>query len=1152
MKHILLINILFVSFYLQLGAVDYKPYYFKYLSTEDGLSQSIVSDIIQDNDGFIWFGTYNGLNRYDGKTFKVYKGDKDSAYLSSMFIRKLLVDSKGSLWAATTSSLGRYDKTTDRFIDVSILTGNYKLLNHQVSCIIEDYDGYLWACSSQGLYRINLETYKMEPIFPRIEKPFNVLRIHQLEAAENQTLFLSSFDKVYKLDIITHKMELIGDVAPNHVVTDDGIKFVQKLLMDSEGILWIATKFGDIYTYNQHTDSLSRIVSMPKTARAINIIEESDSTLFCSFEHYGLYRYNKNTQKGEFIYDKNNNERKIQSNKVHSLYIDKQRNLWLGHHQEGISFTQLRSSGFNTVNLNSDDRSVHFPIVSAFIQDGDGNFWVGTDGGGLIKYDNNGNKKLYKHNPSDKKSLPHDAILTLFIDSKKRLWIGSFGGGLCQYLPETDSFKYYKKEERNRFSIPVNDIRKIVEDKNGNLWLAVHGSGLSRFNPETEQFVTYRESAIETHGILNNWTYDLLFDNQEHLWIASTQGVSCLDLETGGFKNYPEVLGGKSGLSNNLVYTLFFDSQHRLWVGTDQGLNKFNFSSKTFTVVDHPLLSAETICSIEEGENGDLWISTRNGLYVYSPKNNIARQYTKKDGLQGEEFIRNSSLKLNDYTLIFGGTKGYSYFKENEIFVNDKIPELKLLKIDLYGEELPASYLMKTFPSFKFNENFLTFHFASLNFINSEKNRYKYKLEGLDENWINSGSENKAIYTSLPPGDYIFRVIASNNSGVWNENGIAYSFKILLPWWQTLWFRSIMFLAGVLLISSFYILRLRAVKKQNLWLEKQVSNRTKEIREANLFLEKINKDVEQKNDQLEKSHSEIQEQNNLLKEKQEEIEAQHVSLAKQQDEILKVNKELTTSNSLLAENKEELTLKNVQLNELVNTKDKMLSIIAHDLKNPMNTLIGFSSFVMGRVSQFPVAKLEKYISLINSSAVHSYNLLENLLTWARSQTGNISVDLQIQDLKPIVGETVQILRESATKKNIDLQINCPSDSICIAPVDTNSFSTVIRNILSNAIKFTPHGGRISIFLGENDDVDDDYYQINISDNGVGMNEEQLQKLFKVENNNSTQGTDNETGTGLGLVICQEFISLNNGKINVESSVGKGTTFQIFIPKSFDV
>lgn len=1124
---------------------------FRHLNSENSLSQSVVTSIVQDKTGFMWFGTFNGINRYDGKRIKQYKMKNDTAEIRSYFIINMTVDSRGNLWVATNSGIGIYDRSADRFLDAQTVFSFPDEVNHldQVEYITEDSKGYIWIASTTGLFRLDMKTKKAVRVIPQFEanvETFLDTKIRIIEQAQPGILYFASQNMLF--EYIEKENKAIKRVTLYKKGKSDIEDRIQDFGIDSHGTVWIGSMLGNGYKYQPNTKKLTRL-NIPPTSLFNDLLVESDTTILLSLDVAGVLRYNSNTDKYETLYDKNNQRKAIKSNKIRRLFIDRQWILWLGHFRDGLSYTGLTSSGFQQFNsIIVGGRQVNLSSVSSVLKDHTGTLWIATDGTGLYTIDRSGQTASYTNNPDNPNSLPNDAVLSLHEDKDGVVWIGTYRGGLTYYRRNTNDFVSFQANPSDKYSISGNDVRTIREDNFGRLWLSTHGTGFSIFDKKTLRFTNIFQPENSSVYLLNNWTYATIPDKRGNVWIACSKGMSVYDTATKKLSILPQGDQKTRAVSESFVYTAFSDSKGRLWVGTDKGLCLYNYQMQYFNQISgQNSMPGEIIYSIEEDIYGKLWLGTNVGLFRYDPEADRAIKFSAHDGLQADEFIVNSASRDSQGIMYFGGVNGFNSFHPDNIDINREPPAITFTDIELMGVPIGSRQLENKQLILRYNQNFLTFHFVALNFIAPEKNLYRFKLIGLDTDWQNAGNEGKAVYTHLPPGEYTFMAIGANNDGVWNLKGTQFKVTILAPWWAMWWFEILVVFSIVGITGGYYFMKIREVRMRNVLLELKVAARTADLRKANEDLEEINALIEAKNEELNCRNTEIKQQNQLLTEKQEEIEQQHYNLQIQKEEIQTVNEELTTINNQLADHEAQLIEANDQLKQLVNTKDKMLSIIAHDLKNPMNTLIGFSSIIMGRTQTYDPHKLEKFIGLINQAAVNSYRLLENLLTWARSQTGNIKMEIISQDILPIIKEDIQFLKETAEKKDIkiDLSVQITSDSNAF--IDANTVSTIFRNLISNAIKFTTRTGNITIVVQNT--LQSNEIIVSVIDNGVGMTSSQIEKLFKVQNNNSTPGTDRESGTGLGLVICKEFAEMNKGRIVVESIQGHGSIFQVFLPKA---
>jgi len=538
-------------------------------------------------------------------------------------------------------------------------------------------------------------------------------------------------------------------------------------------------------------------------------------------------------------------------------------------------------------------------------------------------------------------------------------------------------------------------------------------------------------------------------------------------------------------------------------------------SFTVFTIADG--LPNDVFNGILIDNKNNLWLSTNKGITRFNHVSKTIKNLDLLDGLQGNQFIHGSYFMSSSGKMYFGGLNGYNSFYPDDIqdnkfeppvYITDLLIYFKEVQINEEGSPLTKSITETDKIVLTHKQSVITFRYTALNYLNSEKNQYAYQLEGFDKEWNHVGSRREVTFTNLDPGSYLFRVKASNNDGIWNEEGRSIAITIRPPWWQTLVFKIAALLFVLALLAGFYFYRVSQLNKQKIDLEKLVKERTGEI--------------EEKNRMLTKQAAELNETNTLLEERQLKIEEQTEELMTQKENLEEVN---------------------AHLKELNSTKDKFFSIIAHDLKNPFNTILGFSELLNMKYNRLSEEKKLRYLEVIFSSSKNIYNLLENLLQWARTQTDKIAFEPIVFSLKQLVEQNLNLLKENITTKKINIEHKI--EDSCDVYADRNMINTVIRNLLTNAIKFTHSGGDIAI----NSLRKDGHIEISIKDSGIGMSAEEIKNIFRVDANFSRSGTDGETGTGLGLILCKEFIVKNGGTIWVESTPGQGSIFSFTIPAS---
>lgn len=815
-----------------------------HILSENGLSQNTVHDILQDSKGFIWFATEDGLNKYDGYNFTVYKNSQEDEYsISDNFIWTIFEDRSGVLWIGTNSGgLCKFDREKERFISYKNNPSDTNSLTlNNVRTICEDREGYIWVGTENGLDRFDREKnifvhYRHDP--KNIYSLSNnvVLAIFEDSGGD---LWIGSDGGLDKVDKKNNKF-FNYSFDPNNVNSLSN-NVVLSIYQDKQGHIWIGTlkgltkfdkKFGKFWRYVINDSKTNSINSN----RINSVLEDETGILWVGTED-GLFQLNRSTNK----------------------------------------FSNIKPSSFPVTSVLNDN-----DILSLF-EDNSGLIWVGTAENGIVKYDKERIKfKHYKHDPFNKNSLSNNTIRSLFQDDEGTLWIGTLGGGLNRYEPRSNKFLHYKNNPHDKYSLSDNTISAIYKDSYGFLWVGTWEGGLNRtlkphkkLVPHNLEFVHFR------NGVSNGARYQRLSsnliqivyeDSKKWLWIGTGAGLDLYDRNKNGFINFTSDPNNPNSLSSNQVQSCIREDRNgNLWIGTWNGLNKipastlenvFNdpasvrFERYRFQQGNPNSLSDERVISIyedkegnlwfgtyggglnmlsaeqqgtgggkfinytaedgfpsniiyriEADDKGNLWLSTDNGLSMFNPQKKTFRNYDASDGLQGNQFFWGASFKGKNSELYFGGTNGFNVFDPEELKNNDHIPPIVITNFQIFNKPVDIdkedSPLKRSITSTKeielsYSQGVFSFEFAALDYTVPGKNRYAYIMEGFDNNWIYSGNRRYVTYTNLDPGKYVFKVKGSNNDGIWNEKGTEITITILPPLWRTWWFISI----AVLLIGS--------------------------------------------------------------------------------------------------------------------------------------------------------------------------------------------------------------------------------------------------------------------------------------------------------------------------------------------------------------
>ncbi len=771
----------------------------------------------------------------------------------------------------------------------------------------------------------------------------------------------------------------------------------------------------------------------------------------------------------------------------------------------------VKNQFIHVTNEPGNKNSLSNNMVNAFMEDGD-YLWIGTEGG-LNQYNKkDGTFKRFVHDPQISTSIGADAVWAVCKVKQGNLWVGAWSGGLNLFNYKNETFTHYYHNPEDNKSLSNNNIFSIIEDSNNNIWIGTIGGGITMYNPVDKTFTTYNQA----NSIINNYCYCIKKAKNDDLWIITLDGLIRFDLNQKKIESFMHDVNDSTSLSSKQLYDVLEDSKGNIWVGTDEGLNVLQKSNKGFKCyLTENGLPDNGIRSILEDDHGNLWLGTYKGLSKFIDAINLPehpkfKNYTIEDGIQSNEFRTRSCFKGADGMMYFGGVNGFNMFYPDSIKDNLYIPDVvftdfllfnKSVKIGEESSPLKQDISLTHELKLSQKQSVFTFKFVALDYSSPEKDEYACIMDGLEKEWNSLGNTREVTYRNLKPGKYIFRVKASNNDTVWNEEGASIKITILPFWWLT-WYFKIIYAALILsLIIAIFYFRTSNLRKQKEVLEKTVEERTHDLFEKNTLLEYQSK--------------ELVKINSILLNHQKTIEAQ--------SEELKVT----------AENLEQ---KNVELINLNATKDKFFSIIAHDLRSPFNIFLGLTEIMAEELPTLTMDKLQEISVSMRNSAINLFRLLENLLQWARMQKGSFSYNREILELLPIVNESAAVIQETAKNKDIVLSVDIPENLMVFA--DSNAIQMVVRNLLSNALKFTKEGGKVSISAKAVENI----VNVSVEDSGIGMSKNLIENLFRLDVTTNRKGTNGEPSTGLGLIICKELIEKQGGKLWVESKEGIGSVF----------
>lgn len=1051
---------------------------FTHITTADGLPQNSVTTIQQDQHGFLWFGTWDGLARYDGYEFKVYKHNpRNRTSISSNSVWALDEDSAGHIWVGTDGGgLNRFDPVTEQFTRYQPDPDNPNSLSHnQIYSLLVDDQDHVWvATMGGGLNHLNPHTgtfthYQHNPEDPQSISSNTVNAVYEDRTG---TLWvgtmgggLNRFDKKTGKSIAYRH----DPQRPESIAND----MVLSIYEDTDGMLWVGTEEGLSHLDRQTGHFTNYQESAPNMKVVTSFHEDHANRLWIATRGSGLYMLNKTT--GEFITYRSHaaDAMSLSANTVLSLFEDNAHVLWVGTIGGGVNKTNLQAKAFSLMRQDpSTLNSLSSNKVKAICKDTDGMLWIGTWDAGLTKYNPNTDTYThYQHNSDDDTSVSTNAINELYQDRQGTLWVAT-NVGVNVFDPQTDQFKRYKADPRNPNSLSGNSVFAVYEDHTGMVWIGTL-LGLNAFDRASDTFTHYLPNPQEPGSLSHQHVKDILEDQEGQLWVATHGGgLNRLNRATGTFTHYRANPDDPDSLISDVLLSLYLSTDGTLWVGSKDGLSRFDAATETFTsYTPQDGLAEGQVNSMLEDDEGNLWISTFGGLSRFDPHEETFRVYDAHDTLQGE-FNTHAEYKDDKGRLYFGGSNGLTSFMPDAIVDNPIIPPVTLTNLLLFNEPVAiasstrwtqAIWMLDRL-TLSHKDRVVGFEFAALDYSVPEKNRYAYMLEGFDRDWVSTAADHRvATYTNLPSGQYTFRVKGSNNDGVWNEEGIALSITVTPPWWETIWFRlSIVCLVVGFIVSGVYW-RIHAVEQRNKDLQQLVAARTKELETA--------KDVAER--------------------------ASHA-------------------------------------------KSTFLANMSHELRTPLNAIIGFAQ-VMHR-NKYLDTETQKHVHIIERSGEHLLALINDILDISKIDAGRSTLNPTDCNLHRLLSDVENMFKLRAQEKHILLNVEHTTPIPQVIHVDQKKLRQILINLVSNAVKFTATGGvMVRVSMHHDHDTNAPLLHFEVEDTGPGIAPEERGKLFEAFSQTTT-GQQSQEGTGLGLAISHKFVHMMGGELQVHSEVGHGTVF----------
>ena len=804
---------------IRLPMVDGKEMQFTRLSTEDGLSQTRVSRIVQDNRGFIWFGTQYGLNRYDGYKFKVFVHDSQRANsLGGTFVTALFKDHAGFLWVGCASSLDRFDPITETFTHYRIASDDPKDLSGTVVHIFEDADGMLWLATGAGLHKLDpgsgkLVHYRHDPN-DATSLSSNDVKSSGFDRMGN--FWVGTSEGLDRFDQTTGKVTL-------HVPLAEPVQI--SFYEDSVGVFWIFHASGNgLAVLDRRTNKLTQYSFYEQTPSSSELTgvmamaEDADGNLWLGSPGVGLLQFDRDHQR--FIHYKNDpaDPKSLAEDKVIALFRDREGNIWAGLHSMAPNRFRPGPPLFEKFQHNpGNPNSLDANFVNAIYEDRHGFLWIGNDNG-LTRIDRRTGQYIRFRAGLGVKPM----VITIIEDRLGVIWVGSYGHGLARLDATSGQFKTYTHKPDDPTSLSNDQVHRLFVDHAGVMWIATD-NGLDRFDSETEQFTTYK---VDWQSRRSQVYIAIAEDQQGTLWLGTHySGLHRFDPATGKFTVYKSDPDSPGSLRDDMVPTVHIDRSGAIWVGTQGGLDQLDPKTGTFKAYnERENLPSSTVTCVLEDKRGNLWMSSNQGLSKFDPKNGTFKRYTVADGLPGNDLTGwGTGFVSASGEMFFAGFAGAIAFDPDRLVDSSYVPPVVLTDFrSPYSSpnEAAASLLQKAIGylpslSLPYDQNSFSLEFSALSFFNPPGNRYRYQLEGLDQRWNEVSSDRRsATYTTLPPGHYTFRVQAATARGPWSEPGIVLPIKVLPAWWQAWWFRIGVAIALLALIFWRYLVRIKEIQNR--------------------------------------------------------------------------------------------------------------------------------------------------------------------------------------------------------------------------------------------------------------------------------------------------------------------------------------------------
>jgi signal transduction histidine kinase/ligand-binding sensor domain-containing protein len=1106
---------------------------FKSFTEKDGLSKDYVRSICQDRNGFMWFGTPDGLDKFDGKNFINYNNLlKDTLASNYQISYGILEDIDSILWIATYSNgIILFDKNRETVTRLKHNTDDpASLSDDRVLDIFEDKDANIWIATVGGgldLWqkdRKNFTHFRHEPGNP---KSIGSNYISSIAGDSKGNLWILSVDDIVsKFNPKTGIFENKILPSPSHTVTLRR-GFTQVIYVDSEDNVLVGSFYGlfiiDSQTGNiKHIPQLNPHFKVNFIVTSILEIQKGIIALATSFQ--GLYLFNIKT--GEYVNYSNsvNADYFLNNSSITCIYKSNSGLLWLGSWNAGINMYNMEFSQFQLLTdvIRSGRELLSGVRGAAFCTSPDNKIWIAS-----------GDKEIFSYDPKERtvhevlKNVCHSTVNCLYSSDKGEIFIGTAENGLIVYDFRKKSVKTLTNNPNDPNSIASDFISCILEDKDYNVWMSFTGTGLDVWNRSTNKITHFKNEANNPNSLISDVIYKIMEDRSGRIWIGTQNGLCYFDRDKQNFIRYPLYIDKKHTVLINTILDIFEDSRGGIWVGTNRAIFKLNPEDRSSTVFSPVNEQPYLATNFMEDRYHNIWMTSFNKLFKLNTTDHEFTVYNFYNGNTTPSFLGFSSLSANGWFYL-GSLDRVITFDPTAVVDDTLKPKIYITQFEInnvpitYGFQKVVSKDINFTQSIKldYNQSTFSFVFAAIEYSFPEKIQYAYKLENFDKNWVYPGNlNNRAVYTKVPPGKYIFRVMATDRRGDWFESEQKISITITPPLWGTLGFRIFVLLLIITAIYGVYYNRSRKLRLQKKKLEETVKQRTTALNEANASLATQHEELKLQNEKLSEMSQQIMKQN-------KELEMHYTKLGRLVDE--------RTAELREAKNKAE---------ESDKLKSAFLANMSHEIRTPMNAIVGFVNLL--REENHTKEEKNKYFEIIDSSSGSLLRLIDDILDLSMIEANQLIISNEILDINEFLDRLYS--EYSLLNRNNNLNVclnNALHDQKLRIYTDKMRINQILTNLLSNALKFTKKG---TVELGlKKIDKNLAFY---VQDSGIGVPEKDMETIFERFRKGEDDNEVLYRGAGLGLAISKALAELMGGTLTVESIFGRGSVFTFLLPDS---